>query len=372
MKLKMENANFAEYLAILVAEAWANRINIRERVKSVQCLPRETVLQPHLMAHQAGLVPEGSEVHWNLAANPIIDCVATSTLHAEVPAWKKARIFRYLRGTADIGLVYGNGKECLVTGYSDSDYAADVDTRRSVTGYVFTLGGSVDTSMYVKQIIHIYWVPIVTKRFVNEPSFTHASTIEVDFCIANRSLPRSPQGYPCKDPTKVTTDDFVFTGFRGEKSTENIFGNNITLAFVDEFPAINGLGLSMARLDLAVGGVVPVHSHRTSEIIVVINGTIIAGIIDTNNTAYYKRLEAGDVMIFPQFLLHFQINVGKTRALAFVALNGANPGIQTTSTSLFGGNLPAEIASKITLISPEEVIRLKKIFGGISPASYIA
>ena len=53
------------------------------------------------------------------------------------------RVFRYLRGTADIGLVYGNGKECLVTGYSDSDYAADVDTRRSVTGYVFTLGGSV-------------------------------------------------------------------------------------------------------------------------------------------------------------------------------------------------------------------------------------
>uniref|UniRef100_A0A803NB01 Uncharacterized protein n=1 Tax=Chenopodium quinoa TaxID=63459 RepID=A0A803NB01_CHEQI len=53
------------------------------------------------------------------------------------------RIFRYLRGTTDIGLVYGNGRECLVTGYSDSDYAADVDTRRSVTGYVFTLGGSV-------------------------------------------------------------------------------------------------------------------------------------------------------------------------------------------------------------------------------------
>uniref|UniRef100_A0A803MPL7 Retrovirus-related Pol polyprotein from transposon TNT 1-94 n=1 Tax=Chenopodium quinoa TaxID=63459 RepID=A0A803MPL7_CHEQI len=48
-----------------------------------------------------------------------------------------------MRGTTDIGLVYGNGRECLVTGYSDSDYAADVDTRRSVTGYVFTLGGSV-------------------------------------------------------------------------------------------------------------------------------------------------------------------------------------------------------------------------------------
>ncbi|XP_038880511.1 secreted RxLR effector protein 161-like [Benincasa hispida] len=62
--------------------------------------------------------------------------------------WEEAlqaikRIFRYLRGTSDVGLVYGNCTECLVTGYSDSDYAGDVDSRRSMTGYVFTLGGSV-------------------------------------------------------------------------------------------------------------------------------------------------------------------------------------------------------------------------------------
>ena len=53
------------------------------------------------------------------------------------------RIFRYLRGTSDVGLIYGGDTQCLVTGYSDSDYAGDVDTRRSMTGYVFTLGGSV-------------------------------------------------------------------------------------------------------------------------------------------------------------------------------------------------------------------------------------
>uniref|UniRef100_A0A803MGZ5 Uncharacterized protein n=1 Tax=Chenopodium quinoa TaxID=63459 RepID=A0A803MGZ5_CHEQI len=45
----------------------------------------------------------------------------------------------------------GRGRECLVTGYSDSDYAADVDTRRSVTGYVFTLGGSVATQGRMEQ-----------------------------------------------------------------------------------------------------------------------------------------------------------------------------------------------------------------------------
>lgn len=53
------------------------------------------------------------------------------------------RIFRYLRVTSDIGLLYGGDKQCLVTWYSDSDYAGDVDSRRSMTGYVFTLGGSV-------------------------------------------------------------------------------------------------------------------------------------------------------------------------------------------------------------------------------------
>uniref|UniRef100_A0A3Q7H623 Reverse transcriptase Ty1/copia-type domain-containing protein n=1 Tax=Solanum lycopersicum TaxID=4081 RepID=A0A3Q7H623_SOLLC len=52
------------------------------------------------------------------------------------------RIFRYLRGTFDVGLINGGYTQCLVTGYSDSDYAGDVDTRRSMTGYVFTLRGS--------------------------------------------------------------------------------------------------------------------------------------------------------------------------------------------------------------------------------------
>ncbi|KAL2895171.1 Auxin-binding protein ABP19a [Bienertia sinuspersici] len=192
-------------------------------------------------------------------------------------------------------------------------------------------------------------------------SFTHA--IELDFCVGDLSLPRGPSGYACKDPSNVTTDDFVYTGFRGEKPTTNVFRNHLTLAFSNAYPALNGLGISLARLDFAVGGVIPVHSHRTSEVLIVAKGTIIAGFIDTNNTAYYKRLEVGDVMIFPQAMLHFQVNVGKTRALAFVSLNGANPGLQITSSSLFDGNLPAELAEQITLLSRKEVMRMKKLFG---------
>ena len=49
------------------------------------------------------------------------------------------RIFRYLNGTKDYGLHYTKGCRKLA-GYSDSDFAGDLDTRRSTTGYVFQMG----------------------------------------------------------------------------------------------------------------------------------------------------------------------------------------------------------------------------------------
>ncbi|KMQ85201.1 integrase core domain protein [Lasius niger] len=50
------------------------------------------------------------------------------------------RIVKYLKGTLDLGIRYGSGKSLLqVVGYSDADYANDIETRRSTTGYVFML-----------------------------------------------------------------------------------------------------------------------------------------------------------------------------------------------------------------------------------------
>ena len=55
--------------------------------------------------------------------------------------WKAVQwIFRYLRGTSNACLKFGKTDEGLA-GYVDSDFAADLDKRRSLTGYVFTLGG---------------------------------------------------------------------------------------------------------------------------------------------------------------------------------------------------------------------------------------
>lgn len=51
------------------------------------------------------------------------------------------RIMRYLKGTINHGLLYTSGHgRCELKGYSDSDWGGDLDTRRSTTGFLFSLG----------------------------------------------------------------------------------------------------------------------------------------------------------------------------------------------------------------------------------------
>jgi len=51
------------------------------------------------------------------------------------------RILRYLNGTKHHQLIL-QPKDLILTGYCDADWAGDVDTRRSTTGYCFFLGGA--------------------------------------------------------------------------------------------------------------------------------------------------------------------------------------------------------------------------------------
>ncbi|KAH9770027.1 Integrase catalytic domain-containing protein [Citrus sinensis] len=56
--------------------------------------------------------------------------------------WRAVKwILKYLRGTTSYGLLYGKGRVNynLVEGFVDSDYAGDLDNRRSLTGFLFTL-----------------------------------------------------------------------------------------------------------------------------------------------------------------------------------------------------------------------------------------
>jgi len=50
-------------------------------------------------------------------------------------------VLRYVKATSTLGITYHPTSDLILTGYSDSDWASDINTRRSTTGYLFTLAG---------------------------------------------------------------------------------------------------------------------------------------------------------------------------------------------------------------------------------------
>ncbi|XP_064403839.1 uncharacterized protein LOC135349261 [Halichondria panicea] len=64
------------------------------------------------------------------------------------------RIFRYLRGTTQFGLLhvlYAKGEYSDLIGYSDADWAGDCNDYKSTTGYMFQIGGTAVTWKSKKQ-----------------------------------------------------------------------------------------------------------------------------------------------------------------------------------------------------------------------------
>ena len=55
--------------------------------------------------------------------------------------WQTVKhMFKYLKGTIDIGLVYHGDTTFALASYLDFDYVVDLDARRFVFGYAFTIG----------------------------------------------------------------------------------------------------------------------------------------------------------------------------------------------------------------------------------------
>jgi hypothetical protein len=53
------------------------------------------------------------------------------------------RIYRYLKGTRTQGILYkGPNSNLRLLGYSDADFAGDLDDRRSCTGYIYTISNT--------------------------------------------------------------------------------------------------------------------------------------------------------------------------------------------------------------------------------------
>ena len=62
------------------------------------------------------------------------------------------RIFRYLRGTTHLGLLYSKGDEDTLIGFSDSDWGGDSNDYKSTSGYIFQIGGTAVSWKSKKQL----------------------------------------------------------------------------------------------------------------------------------------------------------------------------------------------------------------------------
>ncbi|KAM3702635.1 hypothetical protein ACB098_04G039000 [Castanea mollissima] len=193
-----------------------------------------------------------------------------------------------------------------------------------------------------------------------------------DFCVALKDYSDSESavfvnGKFCKDPKLVRADDFYFGGLNIPGNTYNKVGSNVTNVNVDTFPGLNTLGISLARIDFAPYGQNPPHTHpRGTEILVVLEGTLFVGFVtsNTDNRLFTKILNKGDVFVFPVGLIHFQVNVGKTNAIAISGLSSQNAGTITIANAVFGSNPPInpDVLTKAFQLDKEVVEYLQKEF----------
>ncbi|XP_019195290.1 PREDICTED: germin-like protein subfamily 1 member 13 [Ipomoea nil] len=150
----------------------------------------------------------------------------------------------------------------------------------------------------------------------------------------------------CKNPNDANAGDFTFRGLNRPGNTSNPLGSNVTAVNVNNLPGLNTLGISIARIDFAPYGLNPPHTHpRATEVLVVLEGTLYVGFVLSNppqgkNKLFAQILHPGDVYIFPKGLIHFQLNIGKSDAVAFASLSSQNPGVITIANAVFGSDPP--------------------------------
>ena len=77
-------------------------------------------------------------------------------------------ILRYLRGTSSKCLHFG-GSTTDLQGYVNSELARDIDTKRSTTGYVFTVGGAA--------VSQVYWLQKVNALSTIEAEYVAATEV---------------------------------------------------------------------------------------------------------------------------------------------------------------------------------------------------
>ncbi|XP_022932931.1 uncharacterized protein LOC111439548 [Cucurbita moschata] len=85
----------------------------------------------------------GSLIYLTSTRPDIMYAVSMISRYMEHPTEKHhnaaRRILRYVRGTFDLGVFYKKEDDLKMVGYTDSDYAGDIDDRKSTSGSIFMM-----------------------------------------------------------------------------------------------------------------------------------------------------------------------------------------------------------------------------------------
>lgn len=125
-RFNMENCNSVKNPIVsgtIVSKAGKNRVDTTLYKQLVGSLMYLTVTRPDLMfvvCLISRFMADPKEEHMTIAK----------------------RVLRYLKGTLDFGVFYKRSSNLSVLGYTDSDYARDLDDRKSTSVYVFLLNGA--------------------------------------------------------------------------------------------------------------------------------------------------------------------------------------------------------------------------------------
>lgn len=181
-----------------------------------------------------------------------------------------------------------------------------------------------------------------------------------DVCVADLNSTVKVNGFPCK--ASINATDFFFNGLAKPGLTNNSQGSRVTPANVQQIPGLNTLGVSLARIDYAPGGLNPPHTHpRATEIVFVLYGELDVGFITTANILVSKSIKEGEIYTFPRGLVHFQKNNGDKPAAVIAAFNSQLPGTQAIAATLFAATppVPDNVLTKTFQVGTKEIQKIK-------------
>lgn len=173
---------------------------------------------------------------------------------------------------------------------------------------------------------------------------------------------------PNTNPANITGAFFTYTGFRSPMNMNRSMpmpSFMATKATVMEFPALNGQSVSYAMLMFQADSINPTHTHpRASELLLVVDGELSVGFVDTTNKLYTQDLTTGDMFVFPKGTVHWQYNKGTKSATAFSTFGSAAAGLVSLPVTVFTTNIDDTVLAKSF---KTDVPTIQKLKAGLAP-----